>query len=369
MTTQYGIIGSANVQSELITTFGVEAVMSDIVLATQEYNRQIDRLMSSWAMDTVNHQVRHYLPSYSTLQPLDDFGNPKPQNETGYFDAAFPIYGGGKAWGTNRVSRSLMTVEQASRQTSAVFRADADWIRRHMLAATVTNTTRTYQDELYGSLTVQPLANDTGAGDGVTYVRRDGTSAIDNHYLAQTNAIADGTDNPFPAIYTELDEHPSNSGPYVAYVASDLVTSIEGLTDLIEPDDPTLITSTNTTRLVLQLNPDISKHGQLDQVILFGQRYIGRVNGVHIVEWSSMPSGYMTVHATGAGQFLGKRQYPTADLMGLFPEMADIDGNTMVNRFLRYCGFGVMNRVAALVYQIGNATYQIPTGYTAPLTV
>ena len=195
---QYGIIGSAKVQEELVTTVGVESVMSDIMAATQEYNRQQDLLMQAWSVETTSHQIRHYLPGYDTLQPLDDFGNPQPTNETGFFDAAFPIYGAGKAWGTNRVSRALMTVAQASRQTSAVLRADADWIRRHMISATVDNTSRTYSDEKYGNLTVLPLAN----GDTVTYVKRDGTSATDDHYLAQAAAI-DDANNPFGAIYTE----------------------------------------------------------------------------------------------------------------------------------------------------------------------
>lgn len=365
MAIQYGIIGAADVQSERITTVGVSAVMSDIALATAEYNRQTDLLLSAWSDKTTDHQKRFYLPGSATLQPLDDFGNPLPVQESGYYDVAFPIYGAGHAWGDNRVSRALMTVEQAARQTATAYRADNDWMRRQMLAAVFTDTTRTYADATFGNLTVQPLAN----GDTVTYVKRDGTSATDNHYLAQANAIGAGADNPFPTIYSELDEHPSNSGPYVAYVASSLTATIEALADLIEPDDPTLITSETSTRLRLQLNPDVSDYGQLDDLILFGQRYIGRANGIHIVEWSAMPAGYIIAHSIGAGAFLGQREYPAAELQGFFTEFADIDGNTMINRFLRYTGFGVQNRVAAVVQRIGNGTYAEPTGYTAPLAV
>lgn len=366
MAIRYGIIGAAEVQSELITSVGVGAVMNDIELATVEYNRQINLLTSSWSQKTAEHQVRFYLPGYTTLQPLDDYGNPKPQHEDGFYDVAFPIYGAGYAWGDNRVSRALMTVEQASRQTATAFRADADWMRRQMLAAVFTDNTRTYADDKFGNLTIQPLAI---SSDGVTYVRRNGTSSTDTHYLAQANAIGNGADNPFPTIYSELDEHPSNSGPYVAYVASSLTSAIEALTDLIEPDDPSLITSDTTTRLRLQINPDVSLQGQLDEIILFGQRYIGRANGVHIVEWAAMPAGYIIAHSIGAGPFLGQREYPAAALQDLITESADIDGNTMVKRFLRYTGFGVMNRVAALAMRIGNGTYAEPSGYTAPLAV
>lgn len=363
---KYGIIGAADVQDELITTVGVGSIMSDIQGATLEYNRQMDVLLSAWAERTTQHQMRVYLPSSATLQPLDDFGNPMPVQEDGYYDIALPIYGAGTAWGDNRVSRALMTVSQAGRQTSNALRADADWIRRHLLAAVFTNTTRTYSDDTYGNLTVQPLANGTS---GETYLKKDGTSATDNHYLAQANSIGDGADNPFQTIYQELDEHTGNTGPYVAYVASDLVSDISALAALIDPDDPTLITSDTTTRLRIGLNPDISEYNQPSEITLFGQRYIGRVNGVHIVEWSSLPSGYLIAHSVGAGSFMGMREYPAQQLQGLFTEMADIDGNTMVNRFLRYAGFGAMNRVAALVMRIGNGSYAIPSGYTAPLKV
>lgn len=366
MAIRYGIIGAAEVQSELITTVGVESVMSDIVTATGEYNRQREVLLNSWSIQTNLHTMRHYLPGSTTLQPLDDFGNPQPQHEDGYFDVAFPIYGAGYAFGTNRVSRALMTIAQANRQVSSAFRADADWLRRHILSAVFTDTTRNYADDTYGTLVVQPLAN--GDSD-TTYVKRDGTSATDNHYLAQANSIGNGADNPFSTIYSELDEHPSNSGPYVAYVASDLVSDIEALTDLIEPDDPSLITSDTTTRLRVGLNPDVSDYQQVQDFILFGQRYIGRANGVHIVEWSSIPSGYIIAHSIGAGAFLARREYPSAALSGFFPEMADLDGNTMINRWLRYVGFGVINRIAAVAMRIGNASYAEPNGYVAPLKV
>lgn len=359
---KYGVIGAAEAQSELVTTIGVSVVMADIMEATQEHNRQIDQLVGSVAQRTTDHQIRFKQISSGTLQPLDDYGNPKPTFEDGYYDIALPLKGAGAAWGDNRVSRSLMTVGDAARQTMKVLRDDADWMRRHILAAWFTDATYTYSDDTYGNLTVQPLAN----GDTVTYVRRDGTASTDNHFLAQENTISD-SDNPFSTIYKELDEHPSNSGPYICWIPTNLTDEVEALTDLIEPDDPSLIISENNTRLRVSIDPDVTEYGQ--GPIVFGQRYMGRVNGVHVVEWSSLPDNYLVAHATGAGPFLGWREYPAAQLQGLFTEMHDVDGNTMIRRWLRYCGFGAMNRIAALAMRIGNDTYAEPTGYTAPLAV
>ena len=61
------------------------------------------------------------------------------------------------------------------------------------------------------------------------------------------------------------------------------------------------------------------------------------------------------------------RQYPSTALQGLFTENHSPDGNLHESRFIRYAGFGARNRIAALVYRIGNGSYAIPTGYTAPL--
>lgn len=362
MAIKYGLIGAAEAQSERVTTIGVEEVWSDIQLATELYSDNIDALMDTVVQKMTAHQINFKLTSAGTLQPLDDWGNPQPTYEDGQYTVAFPIQGAGDAWGNNRVSRALMTVADVSRQTAKSLRMDADWMRRHLLAAWFTNVTWSYTDDAVGALTIQPLAN----GDTVEYLRRDGSVATDNHFLGQANAIGNGADNPFPTIYTELDEHPSNSGPYVAFVATNLVASVQALDDLIEPNDPTLIISENNTRLRLQVNPDISEYGQ--GPILFGQRYLGVVNGVHVVEWATLPSSYLVAFAVGAEEApFGMREYPAEELMGLFPEFNDRDGNSYEFRWLRYCGFGALNRIAALAMEIGDANYDIPTGFTAPL--
>lgn len=196
------------------------------------------------------------------------------------------------------------------------------------------------------------------------YVKKSGLVETDTHHIAQANTISN-SDNPFPTIYRELDEHVGNSGPYIAYIPSNLTDEVEALDDLVEPDDPSLIISENNTRLRIGINPDESEYGQ--GPVLFGTRYLGRANGVHCVEWASLPDNYIPFHAVGAGPFMGWREEPEAELQGFFTETDPGDGNVLVSRFMRRCGFGVMNRTAAGVIRIGNGTYAEPTGYTAPL--
>ena len=176
----FGFIGYEDLADERIVDGRVQLVNTAIAASVEEHNRQVAAALSELVERTTDYTVRYKIGGGGTLQPLDEWGNPLPVKDAGYYDVAFPIQGGGTAWGDNRVSRALMTVGEADRMTLGVLRRDADWMRRHFLAALFDNTTWSFADEEKGTLTVQPLAN----GDAVTYARNNGTFATDTHYYA-----------------------------------------------------------------------------------------------------------------------------------------------------------------------------------------
>lgn len=353
-TTAYGFLSLEDLFADRVEQVGVQVVNDAVIESMAEHTREINALMSALVERTTIPKRRYMLTGAGSLQPLDQYGNPLPVQPSGKYDVAFPIQGAGTAWGDNRITRALMTVADANRFTLDAQARDADWMARHILAAIFTNTTWTYEDDNdeIGTLTIQPLAN----ADAVTYVRRGGTSSTDTHYLAQANAIGNGADNPFPIIETELSEHPSNTGDIVAYVPTALVSTIQALSTFIPVSDEKVTPGSGTAVLT----------GAIAQG--FGDKILGRDSGVDIVEWKRLPSTHMIALATGAPPVLGMREYAAASLQGLFPEFQDVDGNRHLNKLIRYAGFGVQNRVGALVYRIGNAAYAIPTGYTAPLS-
>jgi len=353
-TLTYGFVGLEHLWNERVTVVGEKVVYDAIAESAAEHTRQMDALMASFVEKVTEHQIKFLLPGAGTLQPLDEYGNPRVTRPAGSYQVAFPIQGGGDAWGANRVTRALMTVQEANRHTYDALRRDADWMSRHIRAAVLDNTTWVYDDPAFGNLTIQPLAN----GDAVTYVRTGGAIAVDNHYLAQADAISDAH-NPFDDIYTELMEHPSNTGPVVAYVPSNLTTTIEALTNFVAVGDPDIAYGISSDQL----------NTAADAVRGFGDEVLGKTDRVWIVEWKALPDNYMIAHALGAGAVLGMREYEASQLQGFFPEEFNVDGNLQGMRMLRYAGFGVLNRVAALVYRIGNAAYAIPSGYTNPLAV
>lgn len=353
----YGFVGLDHVMSQRVTQVGVGVINDAIRQTYEEYNRQSQALLTAITRRTVLAKEKYYLSGSGTLQPLDEWGNPLPVKDAGSYDVAYPIQGGGTAWGDNRVSRALMTVEEANNFTVEALRKDADWLMRHALAALFTNTTWTYDDKLLGNLTIQPLANN----DAVTYLRRGGAVATDDHYAAQAAAIADAA-NPFAAIYDELTEHIGNGNTVVSYIPTNLKTSVSGLAEFVSVPDQNINPGANTATL--------TNNGAA--ALRMGDSVLGylRSSKVWIVEWKRLPDSYIVSLAPDAEDVaLAMREYDSTELQGFFPEFHSPDGNVQVRRSIRYAGFGARNRVAAHVQRIGNAAYAIPTGYSAPLGV
>jgi hypothetical protein len=249
----------------------------------------------------------------------------------------------------------MMTVEEANRATLDSLARDADWVKRHALAALFTAVTWTYNDanDDAGSLVIQPLAN----GDTVQYVRRNGVTAIDTHQYAQAAAISDAA-NPYDDFFTELSEHMGAVGPYVAYISTSLKATTLALANFIPVTDSDVVAGNGQDTL----------RGTIDRGM--GDEVLGKVDGVWIVEWGILPSGYGFVVDRGASSKpLRMREHPADALKGAFAEDFSADGNSKAYRLLRYAGFGAYNRVAALVFLIGSGSYTAPATLVAPLAI
>jgi hypothetical protein len=356
----YGFAGKSHLASERVTTIGVGETWSMIMESNTEHNRIVNGLLQSLVTPTTDFKERAYLPTGGTLQPGDEWSVPLPVRPEGYYDVAYPLFTGMTAWGANRISSQLMIIEEANRFTLMVESQDMDWVRRHVQSSLLYPSSWTFGDPQHGNLTIMPLANN----DTVTYNKRGTvTPAVDNHYLAQADDI-DATHDPFPTIYAELAEHVANMGPYVCYVASDLVSDIEAMTDLLPPSDSAVTYGNSTDRI--SLTDEFAAN-----IIGFGTEVIGRKNKMYIVEWPSLPSGIILAIAQGAMEpVLKMRQYPVAALQGLYTKMSEPTPSLEKFNFWRDCGFGVYNRVGAVVYQIGEATYAVPSEYAAmPLAI
>lgn len=352
----YGFIGLEAMFASRVLEVGQELVNTAIQATTDEYKRQSEAMTSVWAMPSNTIQELVLLPGSGVMQDIDEWGNPLPTKDGASYTAGYPLKLAADAWAVSRLAKPKMTVEEVNRRLLATLRKDTAWLRLRMLQAVFTNTNRTFTDPQVGDVTVLPLAN----GDGTTYMI-EGTDApaTDNHYLASASAIADNA-NHYVTIYDELIEHPSNSGEVVAYIASSLRQTTLDLTDFVPIQDSSVILGADSDR-VRNLG-----ESELARIQGPGNEVLGRVGKMWIVEWKALPAGYIiAVDIGNIRPFLNMRQDDEPSLQGLFRETFSVDGARAEYRFLRYAGFGVHDRTAAVVFRVGNASYAIPTGYTA----
>jgi hypothetical protein len=349
----YGFVNLQDVASSRITGTLIDAVNDAINLSVEEHNRQIASLSGLFVDRTTLYKERYAQVSSARLQPLDNNGRALPIKPAGFYDVAYPILSGGSAWGANYVARAKMTVRDAERITAMMLTADINWMRDHILAALFSFAATTFVDDEFGSLTIQPLAL---ASDGVTYGVVGSAPATDTHQLAQANAIGAGADNPYPIIYSELTEHPQNTGDVVALISTSLKATTQALATFNPIADPNIQAGSGSDRLVGTLG--VATPGKL----------IGYDDsGVWIVEWPTMPAGYIIATMTGGDRALAMREDPEPELQG-FKRVADRDDHPFYeSQWLRRAGFGARNRVGAVAYRVGNGTYDEPANLTPPI--
>lgn len=342
----YGFQSLAGLWTDRVTTVGAERIGDAVAQTLAEYNRQVDALIGDMVQRTTDRTRKYLVPGGGDLQPIDEWGNPLPVKHAGSYDVGFPIQGGATAWGDNRVSRQLMTVEEANRNTIEAMKMDARWLRRHIIAAILDNTSWVFNDP-QGNITVQPLANT----DGVLYPYVGGTAAEAEHYTAGTGVF---TQTQLVALRDKLQVIPANSGDVIVYVASSLVDDVQAMADFVAATDPDIAVGSSVNQLTARINPGL------------GDLVLGKVKGTWVVEWRYLPAEY-AIARIGNRPFVAMREYPAAALQGFFSEMHSSDGNLREMRLIRYAGFGVFDRTAAAVHNAGTATYTIPTGFATPL--
>lgn len=342
--TAYGFVGLEELGRFRIDQVddGVRVVREAIQRTLDFTNAKNEAFRSQLATDVGALAKEHYeMPSGGSLQDLDEHGNPIPTVQVEGYDVAYPIRGGGDATGNDRVSRALQTFADANRAVLQATLRDKRWHINYMTAAIFRSTSYDVLDRRRrtlpgaGRLTIMPLAN----GDPTNYIKNGGGGVgTDDHYLAHEGRITAAA-NPFPRIYDALVEHQENPGQVYAYVAKNLVAEIEALPSFNPPRDPNIQYGSGEST-VARGNKGI------------GDRYVGYVDGVHVVLMNSFPDNYIFAQVEGARP-LGYRQYPAASIQGLFQETHSPDGNHIETRFLRYGGYGVRNRVAGLCMLVG----------------
>lgn len=352
----FGLLGVADNDRLFVNTIGQKAVFD---AANTYLQMASDEAMQAYSIFieevTDSYKERYKLPGGGRLQRRGGQAGSAATKASGAWDVAYPLEDFGAQMSADDVTLAYMTLQELQRHLDNIQIQNINTIRFEILKALFNNTARAFVDPNYGSLTIQPLANN----DSVLYppVMGSETEAVEDHCLesAYLASAISNTNNPYVTIRNEIEEHfgtPQGFGNICVFINSAQVALTEALSDYDQVVDNMLLPNQNR---------DVP-----NGMPMVPGRVIGRTNGVWVVEWRWIPSGYMLGVNIDAPKPL-KMRVDAADT-GLGQGLQLVASNdkhvlqntTYRNRF----GIGVANRLNGVAFELNTGgTYTIPTAY------
>jgi hypothetical protein len=272
------------------------------------------------------------------------------------YDVAFPIQKGDGAWGTNFITRQKMTVQQVNDAVSDMLTADVNWMRDHILAGLFYNGAGwTVPRPEWGDLTIQGLAN----GDTVTvYVKQGGPG--DGHPLLRAGRGDCRRHQPLRRPLRRALRAPGERGRRRHHLHRVRPGGDDGSAGVNFAPVADANVQTGSADAVAIGRPGMPPSPPV------GPSARPRRNQ-WVAEWPAIPSGYGVTLATGGPRPLAMRQDPEPELQGFVQADNREDFPYQEAQFFRRAGFGAWNRVGAVAFRIGNASWAIPTSFGSPM--
>jgi len=355
-----GIFGALNLNDTdrvFLSTLGQRVIYDAVNQTLMQHNTDLAAAMSIFVeQNTTDHKLRYKLPGGGRLQRLGSQSQAGDVKATGQWDVAFPLEEFGAAIGADRVSYAYMSVADLDRHLKTVTQQNINTVRYEMLRALFNRTAGTFVDPLWGSLTIQRLANQ----DGTLYppVLGSESEAQDDHYLESgyaANAISD-TNDPYTTIRNELEEHfgvQTGGGNIVCFINQAQTPKTKALTDFYEVPD-------RFVRMGMDKDIPTSLPSTVPGVVQ------GRVSGCWVVEWRWMPANYILGIHLDAPRPLFRRIDPADTGLGDGLQLvAESDTHPFTNsHYSHRFGIGVANRLNGVVFELGTGgSYTVPSGY------
>ena len=354
----FGALGISDGDRVFVNTIGQDVVYDAIQELLDEWNADLNAALAVFVERTTDDfKLRYKLPGGGRLQQVSGMAEVAEVARYGQWDVAFPLKMFAAGFGGDRVSLAYLTAVELDAHLDTIFAQDLATVRYELLKTILNNAPASFLDVLHGSLTLVPIAN----GDGVIYPPILGAEveAVENHFLLSgyiSSGISD-TNNPFPTIVDELEEHfgaPTGGSSIVTFIANAQKAKVEALTDFeevgdrfIRPGDDTAIPIGLPTRLPGKI--------------------LGRCSGSWVVEWRWVPDDYVIgIHMDAPKPVIRRIDPADTGLSGELnlvqtDEKYPLKKSTWDRRF----GLGVGNRLNGVVMQMKvSAPYVIPTGYS-----
>lgn len=353
----FGKLGLSDTDRVFAATQGQRVIYDTAVAYINQVNAEIARILDVFVERTTSdYKLRYKLPGGGYLARRAGDARYGAVKASGSWDVAFPIEDFGAEIAGDDVSMAYMTVQEMENHINTVVAKNVNTVRFEMLKALLNNNADTFVDPLWGSLTIQPLAN----LDSVVYppVLGSASEATDDHYLESgyaASAISD-TNNPLETIRDEIEEHfgaGTGGENLCVFINNAQRAKVEDLTDFDAVPDQFIRTGDNVN-VPIGL-PNVPG------------RILGRCSGCWVVEWRWIPSAYMVGLHLEAAKPLMRRIDPADTGLG--------DGLQLVARDQEFpfqasvwrhrFGFGCGNRLNGVIMELDTGgTYSIPSGYS-----
>lgn len=354
-----GLLGLADNDRSYVNVVGQRPVFDAVNTYLQMWNDEVSRVVAAFIGETTSdHKFRYYLPGGGRLQRRGGQAPSADMKAYGSWDVAFPLEDFGRGLGKSDVGLAYMRLDEVQRHVQAITLADMGTLRFELLKCLFNNTARTFVDPVWGSLTIQPLAN----ADGTLYppVIGSETEADDTHHIAPAYAYTSisNTNDPIVTMTDELIEHFGGAGRVIVLFGSAVWTYLKALT-AVTPVSPTgLILGANNS-VVTGFPPEFTGGS------FFPRGYHDK--GAYLCEYAWIPAGYLLALHLDAPKPLVMRVDPadTGLPQGL-QLVSTTDAYPLSDAQYRHrFGLGVGNRLNGVFCDLTDAagTFAIPTGY------
>jgi hypothetical protein len=356
-----GIFGHLNISDTervFAATLGQQVLFEEARKYLDRVNQEMNQFLGVFVEETTeNYKMRYKLPGGGHLQRRGPDGRYGAVKAYGYWDVALPREDFGAQIAGNDVDMAYMTVQELDNHISTVVLQNANTVRFELLKALINNTADTFTDPLWGSLTIQPLAN----GDTVVYppVLGSESEATEDHYLeaGYLATAIDDTHNPYITIRDDLIHHYGISGDgynIAVFINGAEAPETEALTDFDPVTDPYVQPGANPNTL-------FGLPAGLPGAV------IGRTNGVWVIRWDWVPATYMIGVHLDAPKPLKMRVDPADTGLGRGLQLVARDEQfPFESSFWRHrFGLGCGNRLNGVVMELAaGGSYTIATGYS-----
>lgn len=357
----YGHLGLNDGERVFLSTLGQSVIIEAVNQYLAQINAEVDAAYSIFVeQDTEDHTQRYKLPGGGRMQAggFAPQGKPNAVKANGGWDVSFPLTSFQDALGGDRISMAYMTTQDLARHLDTIKIRYVNTVRYEMLKALLNNAADTFNDLLWGNLTVQPLAN----GDAVVFPPVLGSEfeATDDHYLESgyaASAISD-TNNPYATIAAELEEHfgtPAGGANIVSFINNAQTAKTRALTEFVDVTDLGIAPGATISTII---NSPRNLPGKL----------LGRCqdSGVWVAEWRWIPAGYIVSEHLDAPAPLKRRVDPgyTNLPRGLNLVARETEHPFDTSFYDARFGMGCGNRLNGVAMELGTGgSYTVPTGY------